>query len=308
MAKVTNAELQRQLEGLSTKFDEAMTALTKTTESTNEKIDGITARLDGYDDKIEKLEQSIQHTDDRVGELGAKVENGDLLVGLKVADLQKRVGELEEKLKNLENLPAKVEPLVNLPAKVEQLVENVEDRTNRQLRETLIFKNIPEEEGDDEDAYTETKKLLATIISTHVNGISYEQAFNQIKRAHRERKRDDDDDFARTGKRFIFAAIHSWDLCQTIIDTFREKCIADRTFHISADQKYGPITTKRRNLALNLRRELVANGTITSGYVNFPARLMVNYPGETVGPRNRKIYKLHTNFSKAKVEFKAKVE
>ena len=298
MAKVTNAELQKQLEGFSTKFDEAMAALTKTTESTNEKIDRITARLDSYDDKIEKLEQSIQHTYDRVGELGAKVENGDVLVGLKVADLQKRVGELEEKLKNLENLPAKVE----------QLIENVEDRTNRQLRETLIFKNIPEEEGDEEDAYTETKKLLATVISTHVDGISYEQAFNQIKRAHRERKREDDDDFDRTGKRFIFAAIHSWDLCQTIIDTFREKCIADRTFHISADQKYGSITTKRRNLALNLRRELVANGTITSGYVNFPARLMVNYPGETVGPRNRKIYKLHTNFSKAKVEFKAKVE
>ena len=289
--KVTNAELQKQLEGLSTKFEEAMQTLTKTTQSTNEKIDGITARLDGYDAKIEKLERDVQHTDERVGALGAQVENGDVLNGLKVADLQKRVADLEKKLTNLENLPTKVE----------QLVENVEDRTNRQLRETLIFKNIPEEEGDEDDAYTETKKLLATVISNHVDGVTYQEAFNQIKRAHRERKRDDDADFTRTGKRFIFAAIHSWDLCQTIIDTFREKCIRDRTFKISADQKYGPITTRRRSLAFDLRRELVENGTITSGYVKFPARLMVNYPGET-GHRNKKIYKMHTNFSKTKIE------
>ena len=84
-----------------------------------------------------------------------------------------------------------------------------------------------------------------------------------------------------------------------MIEVFKEKCIKDPTFSISADQKYGRRTSKRRQLALKLRKDLKAAGTITSGFVNFPAKLMVNYPGEMRGPR--KVYRLHTNFSKHKI-------
>lgn len=114
----------------------------------------------------------------------------------------------------LEDILKMFEKLEVLPYKVAQLTEVVEDCTNRQLRETLVFKNIPEEGSD--ESYKQTKELLATVISTHCSEISYEVAFSQIKRAHRERKRSEGQDFPE-GKRLIYAAFHGCDICQTII-------------------------------------------------------------------------------------------
>ena len=74
------------------------------------------------------------------------------------------------------------------------------------------------------------------------------------------------------------------------------KCISEKEFKITADQKYGPITTRRRGLALRKRKELKAQGVIAGGYVKFPARLMVNLPGN-VDVEGRKIYTMHTDFS-----------
>ena len=173
----------------------------------------------------------------------------------------------------------------------------MEDRTNRQLRETLVFKNVPEER---EETYKDTKELLAKVINENCPNISYQSALNQIKRAHRERQRRPDEN-SRTGKRLIFAAFHSWDMCQEIIETFKQKSITDRTFTISADQKYGPLTSKRRQMAFQLRRELKDRGLITSAYVDFPARLMVNMAGDL---RNdgKKHYKQYQDFSREPVE------
>ena len=90
-------------------------------------------------------------------------------------------------------------------------------------------------------------------------------------------------------------------MCQDIIEIFKQKCIQEPNFHIAAEQKYGPLTSKRRQLAFQLRRQLLDAGTIVSGYVDFPAKLMVNFPGEVRGD-NKKLYKLHENFSKHQVD------
>ena len=299
MAKVTNTELNTKFNEFSTRFEEAIKTLTMLTQSSKvelgEKIDGISTRLDSYDVKIVQLEQSIQQTDDRVCDLVAQVENGEDNQNQKFTALTKRVVELEEKLSALDEAPHQIN----------DLAEAIESRTNRQLRETLVFKNIPEEESDVSGGllaqYTETKKLLATVISQHCPSISYDDAYSQIKRAHRERKRDDiDEERSRAGKRLIFAAFHSWDLCQEILDSFRLLNIKDRNFKISAEQKYGPLTTKRRQLAFTLRKKLKETGVITSGYVDFPARLIVNLNGE-LNVDGKKVYRLHKNFSKAQV-------
>jgi hypothetical protein len=106
-----------------------------------------------------------------------------------------------------------------MPEDVRELSEKVEDRTNRQLRETLVFKNIPEVRNGDE-TYKDTKELLATTISEYCVDVSYDDALSQIKRAHREsgRRRDDEEEHPRVGKRIIYAAFHSWDMCQLIIE------------------------------------------------------------------------------------------
>ena len=299
MAKVTNLELNTKFTEFSTRFEEAMKTLTTLTATTKvelgEKIDGITARLDSYDGKLEKLQQSIQQTDRSVHDLVVQVEDGEDNQNQKIAALTKRVDELEEKLSALENAPEQIN----------ELAEAIESRTNRQLRETLVFKNILEEEPEVSGGllaqYTETKKLLAGVISKHCPGISYEVAYSQIKRAHRERKRDDvDDERSRAGKRLIFAAFHSWDMCQEILDAFRLLNIKDRNFKISAEQKYGPLTSKRRQLAFQLWKQLKDTGVISSGYVDFPARLIVNMNGE-LNLNGKKVYRLHKNFSKVQI-------
>ena len=82
--KMSNAQLNQQLETFTTRFEAEIKSITETTNSAKaelvEKIDGITARLDTYDEKFAKLEGSLQHTDNPVGELTAQVENGDLIV------------------------------------------------------------------------------------------------------------------------------------------------------------------------------------------------------------------------------------
>lgn len=54
-------------------------------------------------------------------------------------------------------------------------------------------------------------------------------------------------------------------------------------------------------MALDLRKELKDNGQIISGYIDFPAKLMVNNGEVDSHNPNRKIYKLHKNFSEVEV-------
>ena len=65
--------------------------------------------------------------------------------------------------------------------------------------------------------------------------------------------------------------------------------------NIFIDQHYGPDTTWRRNQALACRKELKAAGSIVSGYVQYPANLMVKY-----SVQDQK-YVLNKDFSKLEV-------
>ncbi len=190
-----------------------------------------------------------------------------------------------------------------LPAEIDSLREAGEERTNRQLRKTIIFRNV-EEVGENE-SYDATKELLAKLISDNCMDVTFDYAYDNIDRAHRESKRNPRHHHgqvpSRQGKRLIFAVFHSWDLCQSIIEDFRRQCIREANFNISAEQMYGPLTIKRRQLAFTKRKELKENGQITSGFVDFPARLMVNMPGE-VNAVGKKAYKLYADFSKHKVD------
>ena len=59
------------------------------------------------------------------------------------------------------------------------------------------------------------------------------------------------------------------------------------------------MTSKRRSLDMLERKKLKDNNEIVSGYVAFPARLMVK-----TSNRQGSKYKLHKDFSKEKVSFK----
>ena len=163
------------------------------------------------------------------------------------------------------------------------------------MRRTLVFKNIPEQKAD--ESYAEVKALLADVISTHTD-IDRNECLAGIERAHRESKRNG---ARRQGKRKIFVAFLNWELPQHVLQEFRKKSIANKEFDIYVDQMYGPLTSKRRNLAFQKRKSLKQGGLITSAYVAFPARLMVNAPGD-VDENGKKRYREHTNFSQYKIE------
>ena len=59
-----------------------------------------------------------------------------------------------------------------------------------------------------------------------------------------------------------------WKDCEEIIWEARQKK------SVLVDYKYGPLTTRRRNLALQLRRTLINEGTLVKAHVAYPARLM----------------------------------
>ena len=44
--------------------------------------------------------------------------------------------------------------------------------------------------------------------------------------------------------------------------------------NLLTDYKYGPLATKRGNMAMKKRRELLNDGTVIQAHVAYPARLM----------------------------------
>ena len=114
-------------------------------------------------------------------------------------------------------------------------------------------------------------------------GISFEIARGLIDRCHRG---GNPQYYKSINKpRPIFVAMHSWKVCKDLLWKARKKkncCI---------DYKFGPITTRCRNLASKKRRELLDNGSLTQAHIAYSARLMGKL-------KNEKKYRLLEDFSK----------
>ena len=145
----------------------------------------------------------------------------------------------------------------------------MEDRTNRQLRQTLVFRNIREEAS--EKSWSDTTDVVATKIADVLN-LEFDEARYLINRCHR----GGNSNFYKREKKIrpIYVAMTRWDTCEELVKAAR----GQQNFYV--DYKYGPLTTKRRNMALKLRRELKQSGEINHGFIKFPAVLMGKKTGE----------------------------
>ena len=187
----------------------------------------------------------------------------------------------------------------------EILDERIENRTNRQLRKTLIFKGIPEasmtnndEPHDDQnnkaETWNDTERVLASQIA-NIGDIPFEEAKRIIERCHRS---NPNPKYKGTGPRPIFAAFHDWKDSEWLKTIFRKNNMNNPGCHIYCEQKFGSKTTQRRNQAMVMRKKLKDDGKIFNGYVAYPARLMV----KTSDARGAK-YILEKDFSKDEVNF-----
>ena len=236
-----------------------------------------------------ELESALnKHLNETIESLRASLEEVSNIAKsvLKLAEEQKAV------IKDLKTSKGKIE---SAPSRITDLEELIEERTNRQLRKTLVFHGISSEADNSKyESWKDTEVLVRKTISK-VLSIPFEKT-DMIERFHRGARSSN---YKGNLPNPIYAAIYDWKDCEALIEKFREHNMANRDSPLRVEYKYGPLTTKRRSLALNERRTLKQNGAIISGYVAYPARLMVKT--EPAGK-----YSEYKDFSKTKIDFKKK--
>lgn len=169
---------------------------------------------------------------------------------------------------------------------IKNLESKLEDSTNRHLRKTLVFKGVKEL---DNESWQMTETLLAKTISKATDGeVDENEAADMIERAHRSKPNRQ-----KKGRRDIFVKLYDWKDSEYLKEKFANKNIKDRNFKTYCEQKYGPLTTARRNEAMKARKLLKSSGEIARGYIAFPAKLMVKLPSDS---RDAK-YRLHHDYS-----------
>ena len=197
---------------------------------------------------------------------------------------RKEIEELRSEVRNKPSETAGEASIDVLAKKVKEIDEKVEERTNRQLRQTLVVRRL--KESDDEKQWEDTTNLVAKEFADLLE-VDFDTAKQSINRCHRGGSKKFYDRKGRV--RPIFIAMMRWDACEALIKAAKEKKPA-----FSIDYKYGPMTTLRRNQALKLRKSLKAEGKIDKGFIKFPAMLM----GKKTTDSN---YELIHDFSKEDV-------
>ena len=147
--------------------------------------------------------------------------------------------------------------LINISSKANIAEKKLEEQINRSSRKSLVFRGIPE---SGRESWADTKNILSDIISAHTD-ISPNEAFEMVERCHRSTftnrtKR------GTKGCRVIYALFRDWEDSQYVLDKFRTAAIRGELNGVSASQKYGNITTARRNHALLVRKQLKRDWTI----------------------------------------------
>ena len=278
--KITEAVTERVLEEFEEKLTESWVdrVAQKITENITkalelkfeENLRDLGERLNDLDKTIADHVNTITLQSSKIESL--KDENGHL--GDLISSLTTRIDQLE----NVSHvIPSKKE--------IEEPNERVEERTNRQLRQTLIIKGVPE--APEEKTWADTKHILARTIADSVHTTEQNAYHNVLNRVHRGRPNP------RKPVRDIYANLYQWEHCEQLVEDFRKLNVSGQS-NIRIEYKNGPRTTWRRNKALIKRKALKLSGEIISGYVAYPARLMVKRPGATRGDK----YIQYEDFSK----------
>ena len=241
-------------------------------------IKPLTDNFAAFTSKFEQLE------DTAIKALKLAEDNANDILTLKdyVDELQKQNAELQERNKTL------------IEDRVKIVERNVEDRTNRSLRKTLVIKGIPQVQNE---TWSQSEELLAGFIAEHVEGYDIERAKGSIERAHRSPPTNNP---AKKDKLDIYAAFYDWKDTEFIKLQIIKANRADPTLKTYCEQKYGALTTERRGKALELRKTLIAQKKCTSAYVAFPAKLMI----KTTMDKKEK-YHVHKDFSDTEIDFNA---
>ena len=234
-------------------------------------VEVITKQLVDFETRLTKHSDDIK--DELTKSLGGAISNlqDELSIIRDIAEKAMQLAEQNKKsLSNLQSENTKLkQQLVALESeRIAAIEESIEDRTNRQLRKTVIFRGIAE---SDKETWDQTEAKLVSII-TDISTYTTEDASEIIERCHRSKPNPR---YKGNGPRPIVCQFANWKDSEQVKKDFFKNNITNRSNSIYAEQKYGPITTARRSQALKLRKQLKSSGEIVSGYIAFPAKLMV---------------------------------
>ena len=156
-----------------------------------------------------------------------------------------------------------------------QLEEKVEDRTNRQLRKTIVIKGLPEKPNE---KWADTRNMLAKHVAKAYN-MEFKHAYAMFERVHRGGGNGFQD--KKKNKRDIYALCYRWDDSEHLVwksyEANKSKAKKDR---VIVEYKYGPLTSMRRGEAMKKRKEVLEAKLYRNAYVKFPAILMGRKEGE----------------------------
>ena len=255
-------------------------------------------RLSLFEEKLEikvlALEQTISDNHSEINLLKLQVTSLETQNQAKQNDISNLRSELDDlKLKTEElavNTNDNQSLSENIIENVKSLEARVEERTNRQLRKTLVIKGLKEL---DSETWEDTRDLVAETIHKNIKSVSFDEAYDMLERVHRGPYNP-----LKVGRRVIYAALYQWDDCEFIVNKFRKINRLNGQLKLYVDYKYGPLTTCRRNEALKVRREPINEQKIVQGYISYPAKLHVKYDknGDWV---------IHDDFSKKSVSGKS---
>ena len=169
--------------------------------------DELVALIKPITDNIAAFTKTIEQIGDTASKALELAEaNANEILALKdhVNELHQQNLDLQERNKKL------------MVDRVKVVERNLEDRTNRSLRKTLVIKGIPEVENE---------------------------TWAQIERAHRSAPSNHPD---KKGKRDLYAAFYDWKDSEQIKFQIIKANREDPDLKTYFEQKYGAITTARR--------------------------------------------------------------
>ena len=267
MSKQTTNELKQLIESLRDDLTKELAAIKKQISDTDNKIDTKFADVFTRIDEISKIADSASTAANNALDTAKQNKTDITTINDSLTKINDKCAQLEKDKITLEN--------------------KIEDQINRSSRKTIVVRGVKE---NDKETWEDTRVVLAKEIARVAN-IPEKNASRMIERVHRSRP-----NAHREGKRDIIAAFYDWNDSEFVMRKFRDAAKKGQTKGIFVDQKYGPLTTMRRNHALLQRKTLIADKSISNGYVAYPAKLMIKKN------KTDTKYVLHEDYSELNIE------
>ena len=182
-------------------------------------------------------------------------------------NLTERIKKLETQLQD-QNKNDEVDRINKLETQLQDKNDEIENLKNRSLRNTLIFKNLPEENNE---TWEDTCTVLTKFIHSKLD-LPYDKEFidGQISRAHRggadNFRNEGESENQWKGPKPIFAQIGNWRLAEEI-KTEIIKLHAQKRTKVTVNQMYS------KQLTLKRRYEMMKNDKTIQVKLDFPAVL-----------------------------------